>query len=100
MLAYLINRESNDFAGGNDNAERNGNRRRKREGSDGNPSGTVQLGRDADYDGPSYGQYFDELILNPIQGKKQYNMMVWSNGDWTGNFSVGDLKGDRLGRGV
>jgi hypothetical protein len=100
MLAYFINRESKDFAGGNDNAERNGNRRRKREDSDGNPSGTVQLDRDADHDGSSYGQYFDELILNPLHGKKQYNRMVWSNGYWTGNFSVGDLKGDRLGQGV
>lgn len=69
-LAYLINRESNDFAGGNDNAEWNGNRKRKREGSDGNPTGALQLGRDVDHDGSSCGQYFDELILNPLHGKK------------------------------
>jgi hypothetical protein len=97
MLAYFINRESNDFAGGNDNAERNGNRRRKRADSDGNLSGTVQLDRDADHDGPSYGQFFDELNLNPLYGKKQYNKMVWPNGYWTGNFSVEDLKRDPAG---
>jgi hypothetical protein len=69
VLAYFINRESKDFAGGNDNAERNGNRRRKRADSNGNASGAVQLDRDADHDGSSYGQYFDELILNPLRGK-------------------------------
>jgi hypothetical protein len=37
------------------------------------------------------------LILNPLHGKKQYNRMVWSNGYWTGNFSVGYLKREPAG---